>query len=1076
MSDRISVLYVDDEPDLLALGKIYLERIGNFVVTTATGADIALDLMTGQVFEAIISDYQMPVMDGIGFLKEVRARGFSTPFILFTGRGREEVVIEALNNGADFYLQKGGEPKAQFAELANKIQHAVSHRRVEQEVLLLRQRETEIINFLPDATFAIDTNHTVIAWNQAMERLSGIPVSEILGKGNYLYSVPFYGKRRPMLIDYVLENNPDMYEQYPTLIQTDHNLTAEMTRPWVHNGKKTYFWITACPLYDMQGNIIGAIESLRNITPLQEARELLEESESRYRLTLAASNEGLWDWNVKTGHAIFSPQWFLMLGYSPGELPSTYETWKSLVHPDDFDLTQKKIQDHISQRDEGYSVEFRMRTKDRGWRWIQARGKVVEWDEHGSPIRMVGTHADITNLKQVEEKLRLDESRLETLLTLSQMTERSVNEITDFALDEAVRLTLSRIGYIAFLNDDETILTIHAWSHGAIEECQIPDRKFVYPLEETGLWGEPVRQRMPIITNDYAAFNPLKKGLPEGHVPVVRHLGVPIFDHNRIVMLVGVANKEEPYGDEDIRQLTLLMNGVWNSIRRKEADEALRRSNEELSAAYEEISATEEELRYQYDQITENLEEIRRSEERFRSIFNSTLVGIAITDPDGRWLYFNNALLSMLGYSAEELKQVKWTDITPPEDLAHEMEIFRTVLAGKDPGNIEKRYIRKDGSLIDVLISTGVVRKDDGSIDYVCSVILDITERNEKDRTIREIEEQRRIIIENIHDPVVIVGFDGTVLYGNPAAYAMIELGSPSSSPLHIRDFLSPESIDRVYADLATIQSTREPVIGEYTLITRSGKIRTIEAAGHWIQWNGQEADLVSIRDITDRKEDKDALVNANRKLTILSSITRHDILNQVTGLFGYLEMMQDHDLDPEVRQYVEKCLTFTRTIQSQIAFTKMVDDIRNKSLSWQYAERMITHVLEGYHIGSIICRIHLEGLYLYADPILEKVIFTLIENSIRHGDHVSRISFSYHTDGAACIFVYEDDGTGIPDDEKEKIFRQGYGKHTGLGLFLVREILAISNMTIRETGVYGSGARFEIHVPAGKWKVKDMT
>jgi PAS domain-containing protein len=93
---------------------------------------------------------------------------------------------------------------------------------------------------------------------------------------------------------------------------------------------------------------------------------------------------------------------------------------------------------------------------------------------------------------------------------------------------------------------------------------------------------------------------------------------------------------------------------------------------------------------------------------------------------------------------------------------------------------------------------------------------------------------------------VVIVGFDGTVLYGNPAAYAMIELGSPSSSPLHIRDFLSPESIDRVYADLATIQSTREPVIGEYTLITRSGKIRTIEAAGHWIQWNGQEADLVS--------------------------------------------------------------------------------------------------------------------------------------------------------------------------------------------------------------------------------------
>jgi len=1075
MSDRISILYVDDEPDLLALGKIFLERIGNFNVTTATGADIALDLMTGQEFETIISDYQMPVMDGIGFLKEVRARGFSTPFILFTGRGREEVVIEALNNGADFYLQKGGDPKAQFTELANKIHHAVSHRRVEQEVLLLRQRETEIINFLPDATFAIDTNHTVIAWNQAMERLSGIPASDILGKGDYAYALPFYKKRRPMLIDYVLDNNPDMYEQYPSLNRIEHNLTAEMTRPWLRNGKKYYFWITACPLFDMQGKIIGAIESIRNITPLHEARELLEESESRYRLTLAASNEGIWDWNVMTGDAVFSPQWFLMLGYSPGELPSTYETWKSLVHADDLDLVQQKIQEHILHKDEGYVVEFRMKTKDGGWRWIQARGKVVERDEYGSPIRMVGTHTDITGLKQVEEKLRLDESRLETLLKLSQMTDLSIHEITEFALEEAVRLTLSQIGYVAFVNDEETILTMHAWSHGAMDECQIPSRNFVYPLEKTGLWGEPVRQRRPVITNEYAAPNSLKKGVPDGHVHIIRHLGVPIFDRDHIVMLVGVGNKDEPYGEEDIRQLTLLMNGVWNIIRRKKADEALLHSNAELTAAYEEIAATEEELRSQYVQISENMEEIRRSEERFRSIFNSGLVGIAITTSDGRWLYFNNALLSMLGYTEDELKNMKWTDITPPEDLAQEMERYRSVLAGTDPVNIEKRYIRKDGSLIDVLISTGVVRKYDGSIDYLCSIILDITERNKKDRTIREIEEQRRIIIENIHDPVIIVGFDGTVLYGNPAAYAMVEHHTPPVSPLNVRDFLSPESAEQVTADLATIQQTRKPVIGEYTLITRSGKIRTIEAAGHWIQWNGQDADLVSIRDITDRKEDKDALLNANRKLTILSSITRHDILNQVTGLFGYLELMQEHELDPEVRQYVEKCLSFTRTIQSQIAFTKLVDDIRNKSLSWQYAERMVTHVLEGYHIGTIICQIQLKGLYLYADPILEKVIFTLIENSIRHGEHVSRISFSYHFDNGTCIFVYEDNGTGIPDDEKEKIFRQGYGKHTGLGLFLIREILAINNMTIRETGVYGSGARFEIHVPAGKWTVKDM-
>ena len=134
MTDQISVLYVDDEPDLLDLGKIFLERTGDFRVTIATGVNEALSAMEGSEFETIISDYQMPGMDGIGFLKHLRSHGNKIPFILFTGRGREEVAIEALNNGADFYLQKGGDPSAQFAELANKVRYAVSHRRAEKQV------------------------------------------------------------------------------------------------------------------------------------------------------------------------------------------------------------------------------------------------------------------------------------------------------------------------------------------------------------------------------------------------------------------------------------------------------------------------------------------------------------------------------------------------------------------------------------------------------------------------------------------------------------------------------------------------------------------------------------------------------------------------------------------------------------------------------------------------------------------------------------------------------------------------------------------------------------------------------
>jgi len=136
-----SVLYVDDEPGLLEVGKLYLERKGEFVVETVTSAQDALVMIEKGNYDAIVSDYQMPVMNGIDFLKQVRASGNSIPFIIFTGRGREEVVIQALNEGADFYLQKGGEPGSQFAELAHKVRQAVQQRRAEVSIRDHERRE-----------------------------------------------------------------------------------------------------------------------------------------------------------------------------------------------------------------------------------------------------------------------------------------------------------------------------------------------------------------------------------------------------------------------------------------------------------------------------------------------------------------------------------------------------------------------------------------------------------------------------------------------------------------------------------------------------------------------------------------------------------------------------------------------------------------------------------------------------------------------------------------------------------------------------------------------------------------------
>ena len=132
MTGTIRILYVDDETSLLDIGKLFLEMDGTFAVDTFTSVSEALTQLKMERYDAILSDYQMPEMDGITFLKQIRASENKTPFIIFTGRGREDVVIEALNNGADFYIQKGGEPKSQFAELSNKIRYAVSKKHSEE--------------------------------------------------------------------------------------------------------------------------------------------------------------------------------------------------------------------------------------------------------------------------------------------------------------------------------------------------------------------------------------------------------------------------------------------------------------------------------------------------------------------------------------------------------------------------------------------------------------------------------------------------------------------------------------------------------------------------------------------------------------------------------------------------------------------------------------------------------------------------------------------------------------------------------------------------------------------------------
>jgi signal transduction histidine kinase len=194
--------------------------------------------------------------------------------------------------------------------------------------------------------------------------------------------------------------------------------------------------------------------------------------------------------------------------------------------------------------------------------------------------------------------------------------------------------------------------------------------------------------------------------------------------------------------------------------------------------------------------------------------------------------------------------------------------------------------------------------------------------------------------------------------------------------------------------------------------------------------------------------------------------------MNKLTILIGYLEITKDKELhDPDLVRYLHTELEAARAIREQIQFTKFYQDIGVNNAVWQDIRETVQTAIGSLNLGGLRITTDLPAVEIFADPLLQKVFYNLMENSLRHGETLTRIAFSSADDAEELSIVYEDDGVGVPKDVKEKIFRREHYKNTGFGLFLTREILGITNITIRENGTEGQGARFEIRIPEGTWR-----
>jgi signal transduction histidine kinase len=224
---------------------------------------------------------------------------------------------------------------------------------------------------------------------------------------------------------------------------------------------------------------------------------------------------------------------------------------------------------------------------------------------------------------------------------------------------------------------------------------------------------------------------------------------------------------------------------------------------------------------------------------------------------------------------------------------------------------------------------------------------------------------------------------------------------------------------------------------------------------------------------ISERIHEIDALREANRVLNRLGSDTRHDILNQLTILLGYLELSKDMVTDPTLKEFVNREDTAAETIRRQIAFTKDFQDIGTRSPVWYNLRKMVEDVAGVVEHGHLKIEIDISpALEIYTDPFLRKIISNLIENVVLHGEKAKQLRITAQEGDTGLTVLFEDDGAGVRSEDKEKIFGRTWPGRKGFGLYLAREVFSITGITIGETGEPGKGARIEINVPEGGYRV----